>query len=171
MLTPKQKRLRRNAYMRQYYANHKEKTAALVRKYRAAHPEKKRAWQRSFYARHKKSEYARTHAWALANPEKVRAKNLRWRRKNRTKLYEYTRKNRSAYPEKHRAQEAVRRAVKDGKLIRPDHCGKCGKVCKPDAHHHRGYAIESYLDVLWWCECCHNRYHKTKGHSTRSTKK
>lgn len=61
-------------------------------------------------------------------------------------------RNRERFLLMHRAQQAVRRAIKRGLLVRPDRCEKCDVECKPDAHH------EDYtrpLDVEWLCKPCH----------------
>lgn len=52
------------------------------------------------------------------------------------------------HPERRRANQAVRYALETGKLIRPDTCEKCGKACKPDAHHDD---YSKPLEVLWLC--------------------
>ena len=46
----------------------------------------------------------------------------------------------------------LRWAVRRGKILRPNHCERCSKPCKPDAHHH-DYAKP--LDVEWLCRQCH----------------
>jgi hypothetical protein len=62
----------------------------------------------------------------------------------------------SRYGKKNRLQRNARRrvqwAVETGKIVRPDHCTKCGLVCKPEAHHpdHR-----KMLEVVWVCKECH----------------
>lgn len=50
------------------------------------------------------------------------------------------------------AHWAVFAAIKKGLLIRPSRCERCGKTCKPDAHHddHR-----NALNVKWLCRKCH----------------
>ena len=59
------------------------------------------------------------------------------------------------------AHRAVRTALKQGRLLRPEHCDKCGqrpgkakdgRACI-HAHHHRGY--NRPLDVMWLCPKCH----------------
>jgi|JI7StandDraft_1071085.scaffolds.fasta_scaffold265956_2 hypothetical protein len=59
-------------------------------------------------------------------------------------------------PDKNPARVAVFRAVKSGKLVRPETCSSCGKSCKPQAHHHKGYDKENRLDVVWLCSGCHS---------------
>lgn len=54
------------------------------------------------------------------------------------------------------AKRAVYVAVKAGKLVRPDHCSRCGLVCKPDGHH---TDYKKYLEVEWLCKRCHKAEH------------
>jgi hypothetical protein len=71
----------------------------------------------------------------------------------------YADRRRAAYkkaPEKKSAHEAVRRAVKKGVLTRPKACTKCGNSqMRIEAHHHKGYAKEHQLDVVFLCTSCH----------------
>ena len=60
---------------------------------------------------------------------------------------------------KKRAYRAVHRAIKNGKLIKPENCNKCNKTKKLDAHHWKGYNKENILDVQWLCRSCHKNTH------------
>jgi len=63
------------------------------------------------------------------------------------------------------AVNALNYAVKKGKILPPEICDECGEVPEPfndgrralQAHHHRGYAREHYLDVRWLCIKCHRK--------------
>lgn len=58
------------------------------------------------------------------------------------------------------AHEAVRRAVKAGRLVRPASCSRCSeRHYRIEAHHHQGYEPEHWLDVLWLCNRCHKQEH------------
>jgi hypothetical protein len=57
--------------------------------------------------------------------------------------------------QKRKARQCVNNAVNRGKLRRPTRCGACGSACRPQAHHHRGYARRFWLDVAWLCAGCH----------------
>lgn len=68
------------------------------------------------------------------------------------------------FPERRRAGMAVARAVRSGKLVRPDCCEKCG--ANPGLNragwpliyaHHEDYA--KALEVTWLCSRCHARHH------------
>ena len=59
--------------------------------------------------------------------------------------------------EKAKAHAAVARAIRSGKLVRPDHCERCGLICKPQAHH-KDYKLK--LLVRWLCALCHKTEHR-----------
>lgn len=68
-----------------------------------------------------------------------------------------TKKYEQANPIRYKANNAVSNAIRDGRLIRPKHCSKCGVECKPHGHH------DDYtkpLEVRWLCIKCHNDFHK-----------
>lgn len=78
-----------------------------------------------------------------------------WKRnptKRRTKSHRYQQK----YRDKYLALKAVMNALRRGKLFRPDHCGNCGLICKPEAHH-PDYLKR--LEVKWLCKWCHTGAH------------
>jgi hypothetical protein len=59
-----------------------------------------------------------------------------------------------------RAYRMVRTAVKNGALVRPDGCSRCGRVPGPASDgrsqihaHHEDYSRP--LDVVWLCAACH----------------
>jgi hypothetical protein len=73
----------------------------------------------------------------------------------------YKRKNR---PEAVAATNAVGNAIRSGKLTRPNHCSKCGLICKPHGHH------EDYkkpLEVIWLCNICHGMTWRRSGPVTQ----
>ena len=61
-------------------------------------------------------------------------------------------KNRVTDPVKKSARKKVLYAVKTGKLVKPDSCGKCGKG-GPIQAHHPDYSQP--LNVEWLCGTCH----------------
>lgn len=70
-----------------------------------------------------------------------------------------TREYRKGNPEKQKCHAAVARAVKAGKLNKPDRCERCGSQANLEGHH------EDYtkpLDVIWLCSICHRSEHKEK---------
>ncbi len=86
-------------------------------------------------------------------------KNKSWKyhRGNRTAQ---SKRYRDRYKFKNMAHQAVYRAVKCGKLVKPKSCEKCGKKRYIQAHHED---YEKVLEVLWLCCICHNKIHKERG--------
>lgn len=73
----------------------------------------------------------------------------KWRLKNRT-YYALTRK----------ARDAVKYAVRVGKIQRPEICSDCKQPPSTgwiEAHHHCGYQRQHWLDVVWLCSLCHSK--------------
>lgn len=69
-------------------------------------------------------------------------------------------KNQQARRQRNRLQQAahnaVARAVKTGKLVRPSKCTKCGcDKSRIEAHHHNGYEKDHWIDVVFICTSCH----------------
>lgn len=64
---------------------------------------------------------------------------------------------------KQAAYRAVRTALANGGLIRPDRCERCGKKPRTHpgivSHHQRGYEGDAALDVEWLCPRCHGLVH------------
>ena len=58
------------------------------------------------------------------------------------------------------ATAEVNAALKRGELTRAGVCARCGLKARTDAHHHRGYAREHWLDIVWLCRPCHFQTHK-----------
>jgi hypothetical protein len=67
--------------------------------------------------------------------------------------YDWAARNR----EKRRAQNMASNAIRDGKLVAPAACERCGKIGQLHAHH------EDYskpLEVTWLCPPCHGARHR-----------
>lgn len=97
--------------------------------YKRAHPEKARKWRKKYNATE-------------------RAKVL-----NRQKVSRYMKRN----PEKCNARKVLQGAIAAGKMVRPDHCTRCGLIGKPEAHHPD---YKKPLEVRWVCKLCHSLLHK-----------
>ena len=69
-------------------------------------------------------------------------------------------KRRADYPKAVRATDKVRYALRTGKLVRPEYCEDCGKVCKVVAHH-KDY--DKPLEVDWLRQVCHSGWHIENG--------
>lgn len=66
---------------------------------------------------------------------------------------------RRKYPERTAAYNAVARAIRSGKMVRPERCQGCDQPAELKAHH------EDYrrpLDVIWLCARCHLHHHHVR---------
>jgi len=59
-------------------------------------------------------------------------------------------------PKKDACRSATKRAIRDGKLTRPTACERCGKPCRPEAHHP---SYDRPLEIKWLCKACHTAEH------------
>jgi len=64
------------------------------------------------------------------------------------------------HPEQIKAKDAVKYAIKVGKLPRANKlvCHYCGNQAR-EYHHHKGYAPQHRLDVIQICSSCHKKQH------------
>jgi hypothetical protein len=78
----------------------------------------------------------------------------RTRRKNADKFRERERlsSRKRMRTQKTIAREILNRAVKSGKIAKPERCESCGKIKKLTAHH-PDYSRP--LEVVWLCYECH----------------
>lgn len=132
----------RKQYQKEYRLQHLAEYTERDRKYREENPDK-------IYERNKK--------YVEANREKQREwsrkAGKKWRDKNGAAYQrQYAKKEGEA--EKHVARVTLYKAVKAGKLIRPDHCVLCGIKCKPHGHHPD---YDKPLEVIWLCAPCHKQ--------------
>lgn len=65
-------------------------------------------------------------------------------------------KHRLKFPEKRQANIIIMNALRAGKIIRPNHCSICNKICVPEGHHPD---YSNPLDVVWMCKNCHTAIH------------
>lgn len=120
-----------NAANRDRYHAHIEVSREQVRK---------RYWQTRDKSVERKRAKRRTEAGRLESTASV----LRSRRK---------------HPERHRARESVRKAVKSGRLKRPDRC-EVIRCKRPVNHaHHPDYGRENRLAVAFLCTRHHEHVH------------
>ena len=113
------------------------------------------------------SDQARTPEYRIRQKEqRIRHKEYRvnfyydWYHKNGRKrakdyrevIIEWRKNN----PEKVRAHEAIRRAIRTGKLIKPKSCSECGKEKRLHGHH---FDYSKPLEVIWLCASCHKNLH------------
>lgn len=143
-------------------------------------------YKRKHYESHHSDYLDRSKAWREANPEQFHATVQACYRKNgeayRLKQAEYqktekgrenSRRSSQNYRDKHTeyrlkyaARVAVREAVIKGLLYRPESCSRCGKKCKPEAHHPD---YSKPLEVVWLCSKCHGetKCHLNEEHSSK----
>ena len=90
-------------------------------------------------------EYKR--ASRARNPARDKANRLRDRQRNR---------------EQYLARLAVKKAVKHGRIVKPDLCEGCQRPTEKEklqGHHEKGYSRENRYRVVWLCTDCHNSHH------------
>lgn len=94
------------------------------------------------------SDYQKVH------PEKKRISNKVWIKAHPDRVKERDNSYRGKYPEKFHARQAVKYAIKVGKLIKQP-CEVCGD--KKSQAHHDDYSKQ--LDVRWLCVKHHSEIH------------
>ncbi len=76
--------------------------------------------------------------------------------KAKNAAYQRGRLNGAGNLEKHKARQAVRWAVKSGKIAKDGNCALCNSGQDIEAHH-RDYSKK--LEVIWLCRNCHAIHH------------
>ncbi len=71
----------------------------------------------------------------------------------RLKRQAISRQMQKKYPEKFRARNALARAVRSGKIIKPTECSKCFESKPKIEGHHADHSKP--LEVVWLCTSCH----------------
>ena len=94
--------------------------------------------------------YQRAH-----RPERA-ARARRYRAAHKGQYAEQRRLYRTLHPEHCAAINAVKRALWNGGLVRPDTCELCGAKGQLHAHHHD---YSRPLDVIFLCRVCHKAAH------------
>lgn len=108
----------------------------------------------------KKCSNRRARKWQRANPGKVAAADKKWFEQNRERKGRTHKRYRERNREKVRARHELTNAVRDGKLVKPTSCSRCGRAVprqRLEAHH------EDYskpLEVEWLCSTCHGAEHR-----------
>lgn len=143
-----------------YREANKDKIAEQQRKWREKHKEEIREKDRKYYEEHKEECNKRAKEYRKKNKEKILEKKNNWVRRNEERLKEYRRQYHEDYKERSKAELKARtklsNAIRDGKVLRPNKCDRCGKKCTPDGHHWN-YAYP--LNVVWLCRSCHKIVH------------
>jgi len=114
------------------------------------------ASSKAWYKANPEQKAATNKVWQQANPEKRAADNKAYRQANPERHAANTKADRLRYPEKYKARSAVRNAIRDGRLTRPNECSSCNVSCKPEGHHDN---YDEPLNVRWLCKACHTAHH------------
>jgi hypothetical protein len=97
--------------------------------------------------------------WREKKPLKVKARNKKYWNKNKDSINKKRRENYDDLERlKSRCKEAVRKALRNGYLIKPTKCEVCNQENKRIEGHHPDYYRP--LDVNWVCPRCHRRIHR-----------
>lgn len=94
--------------------------------------------------------------WYRLNAEAKQARDAAWRAANPGYHTQHAKLYRQLHPARVAACNLLRTAIRNGTIVRPDSCEKCGCTCRPDAHHHD---YSRPLDVAWLCRRCHRGLH------------
>ena len=92
----------------------------------------------------------RNKRYRKSHPEDVRRRKREWEKKSYKETYKRNR-------HKFLARVALRYAVRVGKVQKLP-CQACGDP-NSQGHHHKGYAPEHRLDVIWLCQTHHLQEH------------
>jgi hypothetical protein len=103
--------------------------------------------------------YIELHGRSKESAEKVRIRQARWHTTEKGRICAEKKKQKPDWPQKRNARDAVRRAVKSGKIIKPTCCESCGEASKVEGHHYAGY--NNPLLVKWLCPKCHRQAEKS----------
>jgi len=88
---------------------------------------------------------------------KIQERNGNWKNGISKDNYHYKKIQKARYPEKIKARDKVQRAIKSGKLIKPDNCSNCKERTSRVQAHHEDY--NQPLKVEWLCIGCHRLRH------------
>lgn len=127
--------------METYYEQHREERLAYQKLYELRHPRDRKAYRQR-------------------NKNRIRKYYAQWYRengRNRADNYmESTFEWQKAFPERVKIQRQLQRAVRSGKISRPEKCSKCRRRKKVQAHH---VDYDHYLHFVWLCASCHKLEH------------
>ena len=150
---------------RVYYKKNAKKLNTHSRKYHAEHRETVDKNRRARYERQMDKAKAQATNYYYDNREEVLKKTSTKEHRKKSLKYKtvINANNRKKYATDpvFKAQTESRticsKAIREGRLIRPGKCGRCGKKSEPEAHH------EDYtkpLKVKWLCIPCHRFIHR-----------
>ena len=151
---------------REWYAANVARARANMHRWTAANPERIAKNNRRWTAANPDRKREISRRWAAANAERVNELVRQRRAADPEKQREASRQQREAHPRRNKARNAVSVALREGKLT-PGFCSVCGLEPKKvngrqriQAHHHRGYDEDYWLDIVWLCRPCHALVHR-----------
>jgi hypothetical protein len=103
----------------------------------------------------KRMSRERAKKWRLLNKERHVEYTKQWKQDHPDRVTEYNKRHRNVIHQ--RAQHSLQKALKSGKVVRPDTCELCGGICKAEGHHPD---YSKRLDVMWLCRACHVYVHE-----------
>ena len=112
-----------------------------------------KVYSRKRYLRDAKRILEVNDRWMKVRPEYLK----KWHEARPGYATELSRKWRAKNPEKYRCHGAVSVGIKDGSIVKPLRCERCGEVKLLDAHHHD---YSKPYDIEWLCRGCHHAVHK-----------
>jgi|SRR5271163_1596917 len=155
-----------------YHSKNKESRNDASREYHEKNRDRLRTQSLEYYYKNRDSVLKKVRKYRQSNKKKIsekeslkrlrdldrfpknRERHKKWSDKNRDKLNAWQKEWYRRNKEKRRAHVVLHRAILDGSVVRPEKCFQCGKLCKPDGHHHD---YNRPLDVEWLCRACHSR--------------
>jgi len=139
-------------YDRQYYLKNREKILARTEKYNKANRDLARKAALRYYNSHKE----KVKEYQNSNPEIIKKCKQNYVATHKEEISKYGKEYSKNNRVKKNVQNKVYRAKKQGKIIIPIKCEKCGKTRKLEAHH---YDYSKPLDVVYLCNSCHQKEH------------
>ena len=126
------------------------------KKYRIKHKDAIRKANKQYRVENWKKIQESQRQYSKKNREEIGKKNKRYRIENWVKIAAGHKSYSEAHPERIRAVSAINHGIRDGKVVRPTSCSRCGDECKPQGHHPD---YSEPLKVVWLCTRCHKRLH------------
>jgi len=112
-------------------------------------------------------EYAALRADLVRYERYLERKRREARVRQRDRSYETERKrlwrqkNEGVAERIRQSGHAVEKALRAGDLTKGKECVHCGNDKRRlEAHHHKGYEQQFWLDVIWLCPPCHGKAHR-----------
>ena len=154
------------AKVRAYREANKEVCNARAMAYHVAHRDAQIARMREAYWKNREENKAASRAYYRANKDRMLADAKAYREspRGRAVMAKAQAREKVVHAEKIKARYHVANALRDRRLKRAERCEKCGAGGRVHAHHHKGYAPENVLNVLWLCLTCHKAADQALSH-------